>query len=714
MAPKRARRGEDPDAEDPTVEDHPLALDDALPPQRARPMTEEEEEEQDAAATAAAAAAAPVTTTTTAAPRPGPPAARRQAMADAARRRAAHFAHFDPDNDQLVGPRPNNNNRRRRRGDEGDDADDADAADAGAADEADDDPHTGGAAANARELGPWASAAQLDAGRGRAALRRAAKLREAAVEGAKAAREAARLWRPRPATADATADANQIPAQPVAQPAGAVPALASLALRVIADHIDDVESLYGLPCALRNDLAAELSRRRALSEPAAFLLAQDLPPELVLPDCTQADARAAARLAREAAHPGLERLDLGFCGRGFGDEAVGTGGFGRGGRGSLPLLKEVRLSGAYRLGDDGLAALLEAAATAPVAAAGEGAAAGAQQDEEAGGGSEAAGDRGLYGDHHGSYTSNTLSSSGVLSLSLPQCPRLEGPCLRRLPELAPHLRALDLTECRGLSSAALRLALPRLDRLRSLTLDGVTEADETVVIEAVAGGAAARAGRLRELSLRGCAAGCTDAALAAVAACASAPALEALRLDECHAFSDAGLDALASTLRALRELSLRRCSPQLSDAALARLASSAGAGSLRRANVSGLPGVGPLLASALAQNCSSTLEALDVSFCRSVPEEALGLVADGCPQLGELRVFGCSQLTRKFLHGHANAPLASGEALLGTVAGRALMQGGIGGRNAHGGVIGVGTFVVHGAGDAGGGGGGGLLAGVGG
>jgi hypothetical protein len=768
--PKRARRASDDDEDSPAEDmDQPLALDDALPPVAANQEEDGSEEEAEAAVAPRAGRRSQQGP-----PRPAP-VDRRQVMADVARRRAAHFAHFDPDNDQLVGPQTRRPARRRRGEEEnGGGDDDNAAADDNAADDADDenasedggvDPHTG-AGAEARQLGPWASANQLDRARGRAAVRRAAKLREAALEGARAAREAAQLWQPR-SGGGGGGDGNNaaLPSTPIALPAGAVPRLASLALRVIADHIDDVESLWGLPCALRHDVAAELARRRALNERALMLLAEDRPAELVLPDCTLADARCAQRLAREAGTDALERLDLGFCGRGFGDEAVGAAGLARGGRGSLPRLQHVRLAGAYRLSDAGVVALLKAAAMAGGGSGGGGAGAGEDNDDDddddvapdqgndgdeaaagqAGGRSKKKGskrqqavgaggefdyeggaafaaalagkdDRGRPrerdgdgGDGDDNDHTDRGPRGGLLSLSLPQCPRLEGPFLRRLPGLAPGLRRLDLTDCRGLPSAALRHALSRLPLLASLSLDGVPEADERVVAEGVASGAAAREGALREVSLRGCGAGVTDASLAALARCASARALESLRLDECHSFSDAGLASLASTLRSLRELSLRRCSPSLTDAALADLVTRASSGTLTRASFSGLQGAGALLARSVARAGAATLLSLDVSFCRAVPEEALGLIADECACLEEMRVFGCSQVTRKMLHGHRNARLASGEGLLegssgGAVLGRSAMGGGVGGTNRHGGVIGVGTFVVVGGGGGAGGG----------
>ena len=41
--------------------------------------------------------------------------------------------------------------------------------------------------------------------------------------------------------------------------------------------------------------------------------------------------------------------------------------------------------------------------------------------------------------------------------------------------------------------------------------------------------------------------------------------------------------------------------------------------------------------------CRANLEELDVSWCRGIPEEALGRLVDACPALTSLTLFGCSQ-----------------------------------------------------------------------
>jgi len=64
--------------------------------------------------------------------------------------------------------------------------------------------------------------------------------------------------------------------------------------------------------------------------------------------------------------------------------------------------------------------------------------------------------------------------------------------------------------------------------------------------------------------------------------------------------------------------------------------------------------VGDLTALAISRKCSVLLEALDLSFCRELTDEALGLIVDSCPSLRILKLFGCTQVTDLFLKGHSN------------------------------------------------------------
>ncbi|KAJ0030268.1 hypothetical protein Pint_13495 [Pistacia integerrima] len=51
---------------------------------------------------------------------------------------------------------------------------------------------------------------------------------------------------------------------------------------------------------------------------------------------------------------------------------------------------------------------------------------------------------------------------------------------------------------------------------------------------------------------------------------------------------------------------------------------------------------------------SRNLLSLDISFCRNLTNEAVGLIVDSCLSLKILKIFGCTQITNVFLEGHSN------------------------------------------------------------
>ncbi|KAG6469260.1 hypothetical protein ZIOFF_073966 [Zingiber officinale] len=60
---------------------------------------------------------------------------------------------------------------------------------------------------------------------------------------------------------------------------------------------------------------------------------------------------------------------------------------------------------------------------------------------------------------------------------------------------------------------------------------------------------------------------------------------------------------------------------------------------------------------AISRRCCSTLYSLDLSFCREMTDEALGLIVDNCSSLRFLKLFGCTQVTEVFFNGHSNSSL---------------------------------------------------------
>lgn len=129
--------------------------------------------------------------------------------------------------------------------------------------------------------------------------------------------------------------------------------------------------------------------------------------------------------------------------------------------------------------------------------------------------------------------------------------------------------------------------------------------------------------------------------------------LEELYFDECTAVTDTGLAAVSASCRGLKVLSVRRCT-RLTDSSLIAVAER---GTLETLSVNGVHQVTSALINSLTTCCKDTLHDLDISFCRDVSESALGKMVDHCVNLRRLRVYGCSQLTKRFLYGHGNERL---------------------------------------------------------
>ncbi|GJN16038.1 hypothetical protein PR202_gb02988 [Eleusine coracana subsp. coracana] len=99
----------------------------------------------------------------------------------------------------------------------------------------------------------------------------------------------------------------------------------------------------------------------------------------------------------------------------------------------------------------------------------------------------------------------------------------------------------------------------------------------------------------------------------------------------------------------MRELAFAGCF----DEAVSRYLGESG-GCLTELMLNSIEKAGDLTALAIAQKCSLRLEVLDLSFCRELTNEALGLIVDNCSSLRVLKLFGCTQVSDIFLKGHSN------------------------------------------------------------
>ena len=495
-------------------------------------------------------------------PPPPPPNAtedRRRDQANLARRRAAHFATWDAS----AGDNNNDDNGTSS-------------------------VHGGGQAA--RSLGPWSSAVQLAAARGQEKEKRDTKIREAARE--------------KPTAAAAAAEATWKPSRDPslgARPFSSVPLLSHLCVRLVVDYLEDVETLWGLPDAVRSLIAAEACKRRCLKNPATLrLFVEHSPVEIDIPDCTHFDPDVLLAAVVEASTPKLEKLDLGLCGRGLTDTVATQ----IAAQGVFVSLKSLKLGGAYRLSDTGLTALL-------------------------------------------------ARTPALMSLAIPQCCRIEGSVIEQgLSRLTPHLTHLDLGECRGVSAASLVAALQRLPALDSLILDGISEVDDSMLCMLSSIKQSSET-PLRHLSLAACPRVTNKGVEALVVA---TPHLQTLVLDECSKVGNEAVFAIAQHCPELQTISLQRCTG-VGDEAVMVLASSLT--SLRSVSLGGVVKLTGAAVGALARGPSaSSLEIVDLSWCRGVQPLFLGLLADSCRRLKVMKLWGCSQAAdADFLLGHSNDEL---------------------------------------------------------
>lgn len=87
-----------------------------------------------------------------------------------------------------------------------------------------------------------------------------------------------------------------------------------------------------------------------------------------------------------------------------------------------------------------------------------------------------------------------------------------------------------------------------------------------------------------------------------------------------------------------------------------------GAQTLQSVDLSSNGGVNDVVLRALARHAFDSLEELSVARCRGITDTGVGEVADCCPKLRKLHVWGCTQLTETFYAGHARADIGGADA----------------------------------------------------
>ncbi|XP_019191582.1 PREDICTED: uncharacterized protein LOC109186126 [Ipomoea nil] len=372
-----------------------------------------------------------------------------------------------------------------------------------------------------------------------------------------------------------------------------VPLLRDLCMHALVKNADGVTSLDCIPDVLKHELCHLLCDSRKMNCHFLGLLTSGSPTEIRLTDCSWLTEELFVNSFERCGTGNLTVLQLDQCGRCLPDYTL-LATLARLPN-SLPALTTISLKAACRLSDIGLTALVS-------------------------------------------------SAPSLRSINLSQCSLLSSNGIKCLSDsLGSVLKELYLDDCEAIDCSLVLPFLLKLEHLEVLSVAGIPEVCDDFVIEFVT-----RHGHnMRELVLKDCKK-LTDRSVKAVAE--SCPRLCAIDLSNLCGLTDYSIGYLANGCRALHKLKL--CRNAFSDEAIAAYLETSGKW-LKELSLNNIKKVSHNTAMSVAEHCRN-LVSLDVSWCRNLTDEALGLIADSCLSLEVLKVFGCTQITKVFLDGHSN------------------------------------------------------------
>ncbi|XP_078169372.1 uncharacterized protein LOC144563790 isoform X2 [Carex rostrata] len=360
------------------------------------------------------------------------------------------------------------------------------------------------------------------------------------------------------------------------------PTLRELSLKALAKNADEIESLMGIPCAMRCQLSLMLCQSRKMNMHHLANLMEDSVTELRLSDCSWANEENFEDAFGKFDKSNLEVLQLDRCGRCMPDYVVFS--TLACGQNKLPSLTKLSLKGAYSLSDQAVAAI--------------------------------------------------VSSAPLLnSLNLCQCSLLtsEG-IINVLDKQALLLKELYIDECQNISAMSILPSLKKVKCLEVLSMAGIPSVSNKFVHELIP----VCGSTIFELNFAGCNKLTSSAIKIIGENCQHLSVLDIRNLTE---LKDSTIAHLANGCRAIQKLLLRKSS--FSDEVIAAFVEASGTKlielSLNSTKVSDQTAI------AISTQCCGTLQKLDLSFCRNMSEKALGLIVDSCFSLKTLKLFGCTQ-----------------------------------------------------------------------
>ncbi|XP_044959870.1 uncharacterized protein LOC123411020 [Hordeum vulgare subsp. vulgare] len=374
-----------------------------------------------------------------------------------------------------------------------------------------------------------------------------------------------------------------------------VPSLASLCMQTLASHAEGIESLGGIPEELKHKLLTELCRSRKMNTHLLTEILCDNPVALQLSECSWLSEDDFETVFGKCMTESLEVLQLDLSGRCMPDYILPA---------TLakvpncmPLLRKISLMGNYRLSDNGLDKLIS---TAP----------------------------------------------SLSSLNLSECSLLTSTGIENLANtLQSVLRELYINDCLNVDAMMILPALKKIKHLEVLSMSGIQSVCDKFVNELIP----IHGSNIRELAFAGCLK-LTSSSIKTIGV--NCPQLSSLDIRNLNRLRDSAMRYLRDGCRLIKKLKLQKST--FSDEALSQFLEESG-GSLSELSLNNIEKVGNLTARAIVLKCSVCLEVLDVSFCRGLTNDALGLIVDSCSSLRTLKLFGCTQITDIFLKGHSNS-----------------------------------------------------------
>ncbi|XP_058767818.1 DNA repair protein rhp7-like [Vicia villosa] len=375
-----------------------------------------------------------------------------------------------------------------------------------------------------------------------------------------------------------------------------VPSLQELCIRILAKNVDAIVSLESVPDDLRHRLSQLLCDSRRINDHFFGLLVGGAPTEIRLRNCSWLSEDHFTKCFQASDTSNLVVLQLDLCGRCLPDYVV-VATLARSPK-QLPNLTSLSLRGACRLSDGGLRTLVSSTPT-------------------------------------------------LRSINLSMCSLLTSASLYFLAEtLKSLLKELYLDHCIGIDAALIVPALVEFEHLEVLSLAGIPTVCDTFVKDYIV----ARGHNMKELILKDCI-NLTDASIKVIAE--YCPGICELDLSNVCKLTDVSMGYLTNGCRALHTLKL--CRNSFSDEAVAAFVETNGE-SLKELSLNNVKKVGYHTTLSLASHAKK-LHSLDLSWCRNLTDNALGLIADSCTALRLLKLFGCTQVTDVFLKGHSNSQM---------------------------------------------------------